>query len=81
MSADVSDDFVAILDKKIDSLRTQLRLEKYPLSLEVQERLAAALRIREHMLPAGPGRTRKPVDVLAEWRRWERDILAFEPKH
>lgn len=79
MSAEFSDDFMSILDKKIASLQEQLRVEQGPLSFEVQERLAAGLRIRRQIrLAAGP--ERKPIDALAEWCRWERDALAFEPK-
>jgi hypothetical protein len=67
--------------KKIDFLRQQLRSEQDPHSCELQERIAAALRIRERFrLTAGSELQRKPIDVLGEWCRWERDALAFEPK-
>ena len=81
MNADISNEFISILDKKIDLLRQQLGSGQDPLSRELQERIAAALRIRERFrLTAGTEPRRKPIDVLGEWCRWERDALAFEHK-
>jgi hypothetical protein len=73
MSADVPNDFISILDKKIRLLQNQLTFD--------QARLDAALRIREQIrLNSGSGLERKTIDVIAEWRRWERDALAFESR-
>ena len=81
MSADASNFFISILDNKIDTLRVQLRSEEEPLSLKIQGQLAVALRIRERIQPtAASERAKKPIDALAEWCRWERDALDFEPR-
>jgi hypothetical protein len=81
MSADSSNEFISILDEKIDMLRHQLSSEQGPVSCELQQRIAAALRIRERFrLTDGSGLQGKPIDVLGEWCRWERDALAFEAK-
>ena len=81
MSANVPSDFISILDNKINTLRLQLRSERDPLSVKLQGQLAAALRIRERIQPnTGSELEKKPIDALAEWCRWERDALAFEPR-
>ena len=81
MSADVSSDFfISILDEKINILRAQLRSGQEPFSCRLQGQLAAALRIREKVRPTGSELENKPIDTLTEWSRWERDILAFEPR-
>ena len=68
------------LDDKINTLRAQLRSGNEPLSCSLQEQLAAALRIREKIQPTGSELENKPIDLLTEWSRWERDVLAFERK-
>lgn len=81
MSANVPSDFISILDDKIYMLRLQLRSEGDLVAIKLQGQLAAALRIRERIQPnTGAELEKQPIDALAEWCRWERDALAFEPR-
>jgi len=73
-------DVLSILDDKIITLRAQLNSGQEPLSSRLQEQLAAALRIREKLRPTGVAVKNTPLDAVAEWSRWERDVLAFESR-
>jgi len=71
-----------------DLLRVQQRSNRQALTVRFDPQFAAAKftaelaarRIQMQTCGPIPQPKNKPIDALNEWSRWERDILAFEPR-
>ena len=72
-----------------DLLRAQQRFNRQALTMKFDAQIAAvkllaevatALRIREELRREACKLEKKPIDTLAEWSRWERDVLDFEQR-
>jgi hypothetical protein len=82
-------DVPSILEKEITPLRAQQASRQETLSgkfdaqfaaAKVLAQVAAAMPIREEVRGTVSEPDNKPIDALTEWSRWERDVLAFEPR-
>jgi primosomal protein N'' len=82
-------DVLSILEREIIPLRAQQASRQQTLSskfdaqfaaAKVLAQVAAAMAIRKEVRRTVSEPDKKPIDALTEWSRWERDVLAFEPR-
>jgi hypothetical protein len=82
----ILDDVLSILEKEMrtqQGSRQQILSGKFDArfaAARVLAQISAALPIQEEIRRTVCKRDNKPIDALTEWSRWERDVLAFEPR-
>ena len=79
----IVEDFLSILEKEMrtqQGSRQQTLSDKFDAAARILAQISAALPIEEEICRTVSERNNELIDALTELSRWERDVLAFEPR-